>query len=409
MNRDHKIKLFSVFLVSLFYLLLIYIYVNQLFLISVDSIFPGFGDIMPLTKCAECLSKNFNPYISFPNSTSIICNYPRFTFVFLNFFGINEHNFIFFSFILTFLFLVFTIYLVYSYSPRDVVISSIFLMSPPIILLLERSNLDLFIFLLLLLVFFCFRKISSNILTIYITYFIVLLVSLLKFYPIVLFFIVFFEELLSKKSKIIIFIIGVFLFSIYNFLHLDDFKYIFSKLPGPTELAFGRKVFLQEFIPNNYINVLSLTPFLSFIVLIFYYSKIKKKTNHFEKNNFTSRNGILFLVGASIYLFSFIFSNSYDYRLVFLFLTFPYFFETRNEKIFKRVNYFYVVTVILFCSSLHRYFIPFQNYNQWFVGRNFLVLLKYILTTFLASYFLYCILILINDYFKIFKRKQNSA
>lgn len=409
MNRDQKIKLFSVFLVSFFYILLIYIYVNQLFLISVDSIFPGFGDILPLTKCAECLKNNVNPYTSFTNSTSIFCNYPRFTFVFLNFTGIDEHNFMIFSFIQTILFIVLTLFLVIFYSSKDVIFSSIFLMSPPIVLLLERSNLDLFIFLLLLLVFYYLRKIKPNLIVTYVTYFTVLLVSLMKFYPVVLLVLVFFEELLNRKSKIILFLICTSIFLFYNVLYWDDLKFILSKIPGPTELAFGRKVFIQEFVPITYVNIVSFIPFLFFILLLYYLDKVKGKSVHFDNTNFKSKFGLLFLVGALIYVFSFLLSNNYDYRLVFLLFTFPYFFENRNEKIFKKVNYFYVVIVILFCSSLHRYFLPFQNYIQWFIGRNLLVSLKYILTTFLASYFSYCILILINDIFKQFKLKQNTT
>jgi hypothetical protein len=409
MNRNHQIKLFSVFLVSFFYLMLIYIYVNQLFLISIDSIFPGFGDIMPLTKCAECLKNNVNPYTSFTNSTSIICNYPRFTFVFLNFFGIDEHNFKFFSFLLTISFIVLSLFLVVSYSSKNVVIASIFLMSPPIVFLLERSNLDLFIFLLLLMVFHFLRKIKSNLIVIYFTYFIVLFVSLMKFYPVILLLLVFIEKSLSKKSKIIVFLICTSIFLFYNILHWDDLKFILSKIPGPTELAFGRKVFIQEFIPSAYVSIISFIPFLFFIFMIFYLDKVKGKTVHFQNNNFKSKTGLIFLVGALIYVLSFLLSNNYDYRLVFLLFTLPYFFENRNENIFKKVNYFYIVIVILFCSSLHRYFLPFQNYIQWFIGRNILVSIKYLLTTFLASYFSYCILILINDIFKQFKLKQNTT
>ena len=258
-------------------------------------------------------------------------------------------------------------------------------------------------------VFHFLRKIKLNLIVIYFTYFIVLLVSLMKFYPVVLLILVFYERFLSVKSKIIVFSIYGFIFIFYNILYWDDFKFILSKIPGPTELAFGRKVFIQEFVPSAFVSFISFIPFLFFIFLIFYLDKVKGKTVHFENNNFKSKTGFLFLVGALIYVFSFILSNNYDYRLVFLFFTFPYFFENRNENIFKKVNYYYVVIIILFCSSLHRYFLPFQNYIQWFIGRNLLVSLKYILSTFLASYFSYCILILLNDCFKQLKLKQKTT
>ena len=345
-----------------------------------------------MVRFSTCYQNGYNPFLDFENNNECFkaypCPYiyPRFALFVPIIFGIDETNVVYFCFLqlIFFVFFVFT-FLEFNTLKKSI-INTVILISPAILLLLERANFDLIIFIILMFSFFILGHKIKFKFDILLRYLLVLFVALIKIFPVVLLVLIFFEKF-SLKNKFLLCFILIALFLGYNLYHIEDFKMISKYMTSPSELAFGRKILLQEFIPIKYLNLISFVPVLFFVIYFFY------KKNNFSKSilgtnlvieNLSHR---MFVVGALIYIFTYFSANNYDYKFVFLIFTIPYLFD--NHKTKKIKMFFLILFIIsLYSSSLHRYFIPFKSYTQWFIGRNFLMIIKYLSTTILCSFFI---------------------
>ena len=85
-------------------------------------------------------------------------------------------------------------------------------------------------------------------------------------------------------------------------------------------------------------NVLYLF-FLIFISLFVFY--FVRKKNYNNNIDFIDTKNRLFIAGASIYCFSYIFFSSYDYRLIFLILIVPYL--VSNFNLLNKISIFFIL------------------------------------------------------------------
>jgi hypothetical protein len=209
-------------------------------------------------------------------------------------------------------------------------------------LLIERGNTDMLIFYLIL-----YAALSTNFLK---SSGFIFLASILKVYPIFAFFINF-----KSKKK---FLLGA-MFSVVAFVtFFQKLKFFYSGTSSgnATSFTFGfsaiSKGILKSLdrlninLPEHYLfNPLYIHITLIIIVLLFILAVFLINKKNFFKINFTDIRNRLFLAGSSIYCGCFVFFSSYDYRLIFLILTIPYFFD--------RLNKFYIVYLIFVFLSLN--------------------------------------------------------
>ena len=408
----NRYSIFSVLAIVSIYILVVLFYIKG-YKICVDSMLSGFDDLRFVLRFANCLKLGFNPYRDV--NVNCVCyevynypfNYPRFSLFFVNFIHLTVKNIYYYVFFFISLFLIFNLKFFSPFSFKRMVIFVMLLVSPPILLLLERANLDLIIFLLIALAFYPFKFLKKRKTWHFvIRYLIIFLVGLMKLYPIVLLLMIFTEKL-NNKIKLLIFIALGFLFVLVNLYYLDDYLILRQHIHQPSELAFGKYAFIQEIFPENYL-LFALIIIVSISFLFIYFLARKKKFNFeimFSESNLSNYYGQMFLIGSLIYIFSFILSNNYDYKLVFLLLTIPYILNNYTVDKKTGILYFIFIFILFYATSLHRYIIPFKSYFQWFVGRNFLMTIKYLSSVFLVVIYVYIIIMWIR--FKYFIRNSN--
>ena len=191
----------------------------------------------------------------------------------------------------------------------------------------------------------------------------------------------------------------------YFLFNLNELKIVISNTPKPSELAYGKNVLLQEFVPHKIFFIVSLVPI--FLISLFFYSKRKNLFELFQTFDTSRISFKLFFCGVMIFTGSYFFGNNWDYRFVFLILMFPFIFTLGSQNkiniFFKRVFYV-LVFILLVASFLHRSAPIYSNYIQWFIGRNFLMSIKYLSITTVASFGLYLLFYIVKLNFIEFKQ-----
>jgi hypothetical protein len=375
-----RYRFFSISSVLFVYCLVIYFYKNNV-AICKHSILPGFEDLRYVIRFIDFYQNGDDIYGSNIYHKPYV--YPRFSIILFSFFtfsfvSINTLSILLIIYFICMFYLIFDIK-----GKKDSILYTSFLISPAILLLFERMNIDVIILLALLTIIF-FRKRFINRKIIYLFYSTVCILSLVKIYPIILLAILPFEDNLTKKEKVQLFIFSTIIFSSVNLYFIEDYLIMLKNIPQPSELAFGRFVLFNEYLNGITLKISSFFPFV--LGLIFFYIRKSSYLSPFANEVKLTNTFLMFLIGGSIYSFSYILSNNYDYRLVFLILTLPYILQNFQNQ--NQLKFFFIsVILVLYTSALHLYVLPFQNYFQWVIGRNVCMIIKYFASTYLACYF----------------------
>lgn len=376
-----RFSFFSIAMVLFVYILIFYFYVNNV-AICKHSILPGFEDLRYVSRYINYYQNGDDIYVSNLNHTPYV--YPRFSIILFSLFSFSFISLNVFSIFLICCFLSLFYLLIEVKNKFTFIFYTLFLLSPAILLLLERMNIDLIIFLVLLVMIFFRKQNVQSKKVIYLFYLIVCILSLVKIYPIILLALLPFENTLTKKARIGLFAFSIFIFTSVNLIFYKDYIIMLKNIPQPSELAFGRFVLFNEYLSGIFLKIVSLFPFILF--LLFFLFQKSNTLLPIQNEVKMTKNFLMFLIGGSIYSFSFIMSNNYDYRLVFLILTIPFILQNYHNK--KQLYLFLLsIIIVLYTSVLHLYVLPFQNYFQWLIGRNLCMVIKYFSTTYLASYF----------------------
>lgn len=199
-----------------------------------------------------------------------------------------------------------------------------FILSPPILLGLERCNNDLLVFFLVVLAVWFVRDQSKKNMD-WIGGLLILVATVLKVFPVFAFWV--FIRNSWKRSMIVLLpfacvCLGYYL-SIKSILDL-----IRENTPVSAFLSFGIKVLPYYLSLKFSDSLLAQGPWLLAVaffsvVLIFLVGyRLGKEGEDLE--NFESYDTALFRVGSGIHLAAFLLGSNYDYRLMFLLLTLPW-------------------------------------------------------------------------------------
>lgn len=361
------------------------------FILNVPKQWPAFGDIYHIQSSLICKLSGIDPLITNPcEFYNIRYQYPitwLFVFEYLNL-DIEDNFRIFLFFILSFLFLTYFLLLEISKNKFNMTILILLFFSTSSMLVIERGNVDLLIFSLTsLIVLFP---------SYYVSLFIISGLSLLKIYPFFLFF-----YLLAKKDKKII-TISIMLLVIYFIYEVSIAKYIdknhsimaLSQSYGVQSITEGIFKTLEKtnfaFITENQKNIIRLISSLVFLLICILFFLIginsKKKIEFLNKN--LQKN--LFILGATIYIGSFIFYSNVDYRLIFLFFTIPF-----MENFNKKINYSYCFSILIISNSFFLSFTPLTIEHLIYTS------MLYSIKLFLVFFLTYYLGILNKDFFKL--------
>jgi hypothetical protein len=222
----------------------------------------------------------------------------------------------------------------------DYLIVFLFLLSPSTLLLLERFNIEIFIFIVIILISYFRSNIAS--------YFLIMLVSMTKFYPIVLsiFFIIFNNK---NLKGIFFFLTTIITFLIFIFYEKEIIVKIYNNQSQFTAYIttnfsiFAIKNFFDKFYNLNW-HVMLFLFLVSNIVFTIYFIK-KHGKNFFNDEKIDEYIEILFILGIFILVFTYyVFSNFY-YREIYIFCLIP----LLLKKIISDKNIFCKYFLYLIC------------------------------------------------------------
>lgn len=402
MIKNNSFLLF--FLTILIYFILTILYHNGYSWIIPESGPPGFYDLRVVLESTDCYNKGYDPYITTNKDCPHLYNYP-FVWIWLtNVFKLTIQNVYLIGFGMIFSFVLSISFLFRKITLSNLILLVITLISPPILLLLDRANIDIIIFILLLIASYYLRSGNITHTKVHFSYLLILIATMLKIYPVFILGLILIDRI-DIKHKYIVVVYSTITLSLYTFLNLKEILVLLGNTPHPSELAFGKNVLIQEFLSPSKLVYFSFLPFIVMMLIVFYKRVFfKQLVTRLQLD--TSNEGKLFFGGVLLFTGTYFFGNNWDYRLVFAIFFLPYLFSDhiKNNDLNKFKNIFIVLLVIvLFTSFIHRSGYFFNSYKSWFIGRNLLMGLKYLIVTFFTAFGFYIIFYYIMQQIDILK------
>lgn len=282
----------------------------------VPTMSPPFADLRTVQGSLMTLESGLNPQINNPGDPwNRPMNYPSVWIWLANIFEIqNESNYLVFVAFIVIGYLVSCFFLLRSY-PSLPLLSMCF--SGAALLAVERGNNDLLVFTLLFVAASAPRLIAVVAITI---------ATLLKIYP-VLAAAAFFN---SKRNALFMIIGSMFAIG----LLLPEFSVIQSSTPTSSSLSYGsQSIFAHTRRFDS--KILGIFLSIALISLAFVLGYTKSTKSRLSVSESTGIEETLFLIGACIYIGTFILAANFDYRLIFLLFCVPYLLKI--DHIFMRV------------------------------------------------------------------------
>ena len=346
-------------------------------LLNVPTMWPAFADIDHIYRSLLCKLNGLDPTEYNPcDINGVTYQYPIIWLPIFEFLKLNI-----FSNFKVFVFCTLTFYIFCNFILIDLAkkkfnkLILIFLFfSASSLLLIERGNVDHIIFVLTI------ATLASR--NYYYEMFLIFINSCLKIFPIFTFF------YLIKNNKKILLTFLIMLLTIFLLYEISISKYIkpnhsfmaITQAYGVLSITEGIFKILEQkyllFLDLNIKNLIRLVSIFIFIIICFSIFVIGTKSK--GNNISSSRNQEkLFLIGASIYVGSYIFFSDIDYRLIFLFLTIPY-----VENLKPKLNYIYSISILIISNSWHIRLAPLSINHIIFTS--IIYLIKLIILIFLC-------------------------
>jgi hypothetical protein len=374
--------------------------------LGIPTMPPLFADLRIVLSGFECTRLGYdvlydlpcNPYQN--GQTSL--PYPR-LWMKLEWLGLNQSHTFFLGILMAISFYLVTLAFIGKLNRYEAIIYSLILCSPPIMLLIERANVDIIIYVLLFLSLLIVQR--HSLLMRCVGYITLLLPTALKLTPVFSLIILIKEK---KRDFLLYFTSIITVAIVYLYSIRDEIKAIKSTLNYQTLWhSFGAKLLMSQVrrlislkgfrTSSNIFHslVLIVLIFLSIIVsvklLLFVYKEFKQWLNSElpPKNNAieSDQSLDLFRLGSSLYLGTFLTAVNFDYKLSFLVFTIPqilFWIKYDNKK--GIISSFALLGIL---SSL--YLSAF--FYEWLVDE--------IINWFLWGYYLYAFILTLPQWIKI--------
>jgi hypothetical protein len=279
-------------------------------------------------------------------------------------------------------------------------ILSILILSPPVILGIERGNIEMVIFFVLAaaLIIYYYSSISTVLLVIF--------ASFLKLYPVFAFAVLLKEQ---KKKFWVLFITACVICISYVLFTLDDLKQIYLIQPQNPKSSYGLNVFwmglthpriLNLQLSHNVIMAFKVFSYIS-VIAIFIGALIFSLRTYNSNMFYQGKHLDAFRVGAGIYIGCFLLGTNYDYRLIFLIFTIPQLVAwLRNKE--KEILFVPLITLFAIVFSLWSFFI------ERFIRQKLTFLLEEFSNWIILAGLLYLFFASLPDWFNDYLRRPLS-
>ena len=324
---------------------------------GVSAMYPQFADLRGVLSSAECDLKGISPYENNPcDHWHRKYNYPRIWLLTARI-GLTEADTYVVGTIAALMVAILIFLTLGRLNFRRFALSLPLVLSPPVLLLVERGNCDIapFFLIVLGLVFVNLRTPTAVL-----GYLMVFLAACLKLFPSFSFVLVFRERGWRK-----IFWAGMLgiSFVVYLVLTKNDLRLILqNSIPDWFLYSFGGTVYFAE-LQKQFPTAPSLPwtfQAISFFLaggLFVAFVALRLVISAEESPKISARNLDFLRVGAALYCCSFLFMANWIYRLSLLLLVIPALFEFLERPAQRRIGYagFYLVSLTLFGAILGQY------------------------------------------------------
>lgn len=365
--------------------------------------YPAFADLREVLSAFECsrighdvlLENPCNPYRTNPAISKL--PYPR-IWMALTPLGLNQSHTIFLGVVLVLLFYIVTFNLTGKLNFYESLIYSLILCSPPVMLLIERGNVDILIFLLLFISLIIILK-SSRLISRLFAYEIILLAAFLKLFPIFGL-----TVILRERKRIALLLIAILttLFASYYLLNLEELRAITGFFGVTVWHSFGYKVIFKAifqsikmflYSPSKTITIkllcnvtlILVACLVGYQIIVKVFQKFKTWLNcDFQSEsdlNYLGNENYIdgFRLGCCLYIGAFSIGSVYDYKLVFWLFAIPQIIDWIKRK--NQLSLLSTLALVGIIATL--YLSPLSQYLS----------LDEIINWFLLGYFVYCFLL----------------
>ena len=337
MSYKNYLNIFFIIIVIFLLIFLIHSSLIYKFIWKVEYLF---GDLKVPINWLKCNYLGFDLYKesikNCPNFNDVSFTYGHIFLIipFNNILEIFYINYLPYLIIITFVFSV--ILIINPKTKFEYIVVLLCIFNPSSILLIERMNLDIFIFLIS--IFITFNRFY------FLNWFIIYFATFIKIYPAILGINIFIENknrILKKNIFIILSLIIICL--LYLFFHFNEYLFLLENQGGTKagyHFLFSLNTFPKIFkyiFDFNYILLILFFYLMFFLLTIFFYNKLNNSFSKIVSDIYCYKTKLFILGGYVSFVCYIIFSN-YFYREVFIILTLPYLLSLsnlRNDNLLK--------------------------------------------------------------------------
>lgn len=305
------------------------------------ALYPPFADLITITYSVDCVRAGFDPYtVTAFDPWQRTFNYPKVWLVLFDALNWTRSVTNPLGIIMAYLFAAGAAFLFRPKKLTDALLILLLVLSPPVLLLLERANCDIFIFLLVTCGVFYIRKASfiGDSLKLHLCYLMILAAGILKIYPIVVLPLLLFEKI-SRRDFILIAVYTALIFGAYLACTYPDLAMVSRNTPRPNTIAYGKNVLLQTYLGSWKLALVS-NLLIAGIAGLAVYINLRWKaqlSNMIPVTPASNANIMLFIAGGLLYSGTFFIGNHYDYRLVHTLLLIPFLIDIFRHSRDRRI------------------------------------------------------------------------
>jgi hypothetical protein len=351
--------------------------------LGVNSAPTLFYDARNVAAAADCWALGYDPLVENPcDPAARVMVYPR-VWVFLHFLGVTQDRTLLFGGIVVVLFLASVLLLVGRLSPVQGFIVAAAVVSPAVMLAVERGNMDIFLFAMFVLAVFAWR--ARDRVTTLLGPALILAAAIAKLYAIFALPAYLFTGV--RRARWAVFG-GIAIMAVYLLLTLADFRQVMKAPEGGLLYSYGARILIGDlyhrFDPGEwaYGNLLAqgiaIIPVAVASVAIWVW--IRRRVPTPSPTERVGARMLAFHLGALTYLGTFVTRKSGDYRLVILLLTLPLLLEWGaggSAAIRTKLARAGLVAVVvgLWVGALSPFIGPWDELGSWAIAGVFVALL----------------------------------
>ena len=351
--------------------------------LGVNSAPTLFYDARNVAAAADCWALGYDPLVDNPcDPAGRLMVYPR-VWVFVHYLGVTQDRTLLFGGILVAMFLASVLLLVGRLSIAQGFVVSAAVVSPAVMLAVERGNVDILLFAIFVAAVFAWR--ARHRVTPWLSPALIVAAAVAKLYAIMALPAYWFTGVRRARWAVIG---GVVAMGVYVLLTLSDVRQVFRSPEGGLLYSYGARILIGDlyhrFDPETWAygslvaQSIAVIPVVVASVAIWVW--LRRRLPEPSPDDRLSEMTLAFHLGALTYLGTFATRKSGDYRLVFVLLTLPLLLEWAwgepgsVRTVLGRVG---LVTVVagLYVGALSPFVAPWDEIGSWGMAGAFVALL----------------------------------